>query len=299
MRVTYNTFYNTLSDRLAALSTNQQTALQQMSTGQKLTLPSDNPTAMQRVLELRTTKAQEKQFWKNAGDISSISKISTTGLQQLSGVFTRATELTTLGTNEATDANAFQAFASETNQLLEQALSQANARLNGQYLHGGTATGTPPFVATRDVAGQITGISYVGNSTDALVRISESSTISLYTSGTENTNIRDLLNNMVTLRNNLQAGNAAAVGGLRPAQELIEDQLLSSISKAGGIQSRLEVSQRQSEQNFLNNETLIARDADVDFAEASVRFSRAQTAYSAAVQSSAKIANTSLLDFIR
>jgi flagellar hook-associated protein 3 FlgL len=300
MRITYNSFYNSLTDRLGSLNGMQQKALQELSTGQKLTLASDDPTAMQRVLELRTSKAKETQFWKNAGDVASTSKASTNDLQQLDGIFTRVGELTTSGSSELNDSTNFDAYASETDQLLEQALTQANSRLSGKYLHGGTATDTPPFVAVRDaITNKITSVNYVGNITEAQVRISESSTVSPYTNGTENTNIRDLLNNMVALRDGLEAGSASTVKALRPAQETIEDQLLSSISRAGAIQYRLEVSQTQSTQRFASDETLISRDADSDFADATVRFNRAQTAYSAAIQSSARIANTSLLDYIR
>jgi flagellar hook-associated protein 3 FlgL len=299
MRVTYNTSYNTLSDRLGSLNGMQQKALQQLATGQKLTTAADDPTAMQRVLELRSSKARESQFWQNAGDVASTSKVSASDLQQLDGILTRAGELTTLGASDLNGTANFTAYASETDQLLEQALTQANSRLNGKYLHGGTATDTPPFVAVRDANNRITSISYAGNSAGAPVRISESSSVSPYSSGAENANIRDLLNNMVALRDGLQAGSAPAVKSLRPAQEAIEDQLLSSISRAGAIQYRLEVSQGQSAQRFAGDESLIARDADVDFAEATIRLNRAQTAYSAAVQSGAKIANTSLLDYIR
>ena len=300
MRVTFNTSYNNLSDRLGSLNGMQQKALQQLATGQKLTTAADDPTAMQRVLELRASKAREGQFWQNAGDVASISKVSASDLQQLDGILTRAGELTTLGASELNGTSNFSAYASETDQLLEQALTQANSRLNGKYLHGGTAIDTPPFVAVRDAAtNKITSISYVGNSAGAPVRISESSSLSPYSNGAENTNIRDLLNNMVALRDGLEAGSASTVGALRPAQELIEDQLLSSISRAGAIQYRLEVSQSQSAQRFAGDESLIARDADVDFAEATIRLNRAQTAYSAAVQSGAKIASTSLLDYIR
>ena len=299
MRITYNSFYNGLTDRLGSLNSLQQKALQELSTGQKLTLASDDPTAMQRVLELRTSKAKETQFWKNAGDVASTSKASANDLQQLHGILTRVGELTTSGSSELNNSTNFDAYASETNQLLEQALTQANSRLSGKYLHGGTATDTPPFVAVRDANNKITSVSYVGNSTEAQVRISESSTVSPFTNGTENTNLRDLLNNMVALRDGLQAGSASTVKALRPAQETIEDQLLSSISRAGAIQYRLEVSQAQSTQRFASDESLISRDADSDFADATVRFNRSQTAYSAAIQSSARIASTSLLDYIR
>lgn len=299
MRVTYNTSYNTLSDRLGNLNGMQQKALQQLATGQKLTTAADDPTAMQRVLELRASKARESQFWQNAGDVASTSKASASDLKQLDGILTRVGELTTLGASDLNSSTNFTAYASETDQLLEQALTQANSRLNGKYLHGGTATDTPPFVAARDANNKITSISYVGNSAEAPVRVSESSLVSPYSSGAENANIQKLLNNMVDLREGLLAGSAPTVKSLRPAQETIEDQLLSSISRASAIQYRLEVSQNQSAQRFMSDESLISREADVDFAEATIRLNRAQTAYSAAVQSGAKIANTSLLDYIR
>lgn len=299
MRVAFGSFYSNLSDRFNSLNMMQQTALQQMSTGQKLTKPSDDPAAMQRVLDQRTVKAQEYQFWKNAGDAEQTSKASSSSLDQMHDIFTRVGELTTRGGSEINDAGSFQAFASETDQLLEQALTSANSQVAGKYLHGGTVVDTPPFVATRDpLTNKITGVTYNGDAVDAEVRISESSTVSPRTNGAENLQIRDLLNNLVTTRDALTAGNGAAVAALRPGQETIEDQLLSTMSRAGGVQYRLEVSQRQSEERFTSVESLISRDADVDFAEASVRFSRSQTAYSAAVQSGAKIAQSSLLDYI-
>ena len=309
MRVTYNSFYTALTDRMGNLNGIQQTALNQLSTGQKLTQPADDPTAMQRVLELRTSKAQLNQYWQNADDATSISKSSTNSLTQLHDVFTRVSELTTSGSSALTDSTSFHAYATETDQLLRQALTEANSKYSGKYLHGGTVTDTPPFVAYSDAAGlvpipandtttPIALVKYVGNSTDAQVRIADSSTVCAYTSGAENLSIKDFLNNMVSLRDNLAAGDATAVKALVPVQGTIEDSLLSSISRAGGVQYRLKVSQTQDSQDFTANEALISRDADVDFADATVRLNRAQTAYSAAIQSGAKIAKNSLLDYI-
>jgi len=161
-------------------------------------------------------------------------------------------------------------------------------------------------VAVRDASGKITSVNYVGTNAAAealpgglaTVRVSEDTEVAPYTNSAENTNIQSLLNNMVALRDGLAAQTPAAVSALRPAQEAIEDSLLSTISRAGAVQYRLEVSARQSTERFQTDEALISRDADVDMSEASVRFSRAQTAYSAAIQSGAKIANTSLLDYI-
>jgi len=299
MRVAFGSFYSSLSDRFNNLNSLQQTALQQMATGQKLTKPSDDPAAMQRVLDQRTVKAQEHQYWKNAGDAEQTSKASGASLDQLNDIFTRVGELTTRGGSEINDAGSFRAFASETDQLLEQALTVANSRVGGKYLHGGTAVDAAPFTATRDpLTNKITAITYNGNAVDAEVRISESSTVAPRTSGAENLQIRDTLTALISARTAMESGDGAAVAALKAGQEVVEDQLLTAISRTGGVQYRLEVSQRQSAERFQSVEELISRDADVDFADASVRFSRAQTAYTAAVQSGAKIAQNSLLDYV-
>ena len=71
------------------------------------------------------------------------------------------------------------------------------------------------------------------------------------------------------------------------------------MSRAGSIQYRLEVAMKDLEIRYESTEQLISTDADVDFAEATVRLNRAQMAYQAAIQSGAMIQNNSLLDYLR
>ena len=85
------------------------------------------------------------------------------------------------------------------------------------------------------------------------------------------------------------------VGGL---QEM-EDTILSTLSRQGTIQYRIETVMKDLEKRYEQSERLISVDADVDFADASVRLNRAQLAYEAAIQSGARIQNTSLLDYVR
>ncbi len=85
------------------------------------------------------------------------------------------------------------------------------------------------------------------------------------------------------------------IGGL---QEM-EDTILSTLSRQGTIQYRLETVMKDLEKRYEQSERLISVDADVDFADASVRLNRAQLAYEAAIQSGARIQNTSLLDYVR
>ena len=79
----------------------------------------------------------------------------------------------------------------------------------------------------------------------------------------------------------------------------LENDILSTISRAGTIQYRLETAMKDLETRYEATEQLISKDADIDFAEATVRLNRAQMAQQAAIQSGAMIQRNSLLDYIR
>jgi hypothetical protein len=76
MRVTFNSFPDTLLGRLQSLGSEQNKALTQLSTGQRITAPSDDAPAMQRILNLRVEKKQNQQYYRNATDGLEVSKVT-------------------------------------------------------------------------------------------------------------------------------------------------------------------------------------------------------------------------------
>jgi flagellin-like hook-associated protein FlgL len=131
------------------------------------------------------------------------------------------------------------------------------------------------------------------------MHIGEDTTISAYTAPSENRQVRDLLNKMIDLRDAMNSKDSASVIALRDDLAAQEDLILSSLSRAGTTQYRLETAMKDLEVRYEGTEKLISTDADVDFAEATVRLNRAQMAYQAAIQSGAMIQNNSLLDYLR
>jgi flagellin-like hook-associated protein FlgL len=123
----------------------------------------------------------------------------------------------------------------------------------------------------------------------------------------ENEKIADLLNKLIALRDAMDAPASATkadtVIGMRGAGpdnlDELENTLLTFISRTGTVQYRLETAMRDLETRYEATEQLISKDADVDFAEATVRLNRAQMAYQAAIQSGAMIQRNSLLDYVR
>ena len=183
--------------------------------------------------------------------------------------------------------------------MIEQALQTANTKYSGEHLFGGTKSDVAPFAATRDASGRITSISYNGAAAGAEMRVSEGVKLSPFTTGPENQQFADFINNLVSLRDALETGTGAAVQAVRPALETSENDLLVTLSGIGAKQTRLEATQTQNESSFAELDWLSATDTDVDIPSTVVKLSEAQTAYQAALQSGSKILGMSLLDYIR
>ena len=385
MRVTFNTFPDTLLGRLQSLGGEQNKALTQLSSGQRLAAPSDDAPAMQRILNLRTEKKQNQQFYRNAADGLEKSKVTFAAMEQIKDLVVRASELSA-NINGASSDQEYKAKASEINQLIEQGLNVANTKLRGNYLFSGDSNSTIPFVESR-TAGKITAVIYNGSASESQIHIGEgeSASIVVGSNADENRAIVDTLNKLIELRDEMSAAPSAAkiqtilelrakvpvkvpvqttagqsvlnlpadlavgdaitfdftAGKGAPLQtgqryyvvasgtgkgvsmtpggtaitltedidtastvskvrlDTVEDTILSALSRAGTIQYRLEVASKDLETRYEATENLISKDADIDFAEATVRLNRAQMAYQAAIQSGARIQSNSLLDYIR
>jgi len=304
MRVTFNTFPDTLLGRLQALGGEQNKALTQLSTGQRIAAPSDDTPAMQRILSLRTEKDQNQQYYRNSIDGLEVSKTTFVALDQLGQLVGRGSELAA-GVSGITSDAEYKAKYSEINQLIEQGVNVANTKLRGSFLLAGdaSASATKPFDASRDAGGKITMVTYAGSETSPEMNIAEGTKISAYTTSDENKDVRDALNKLIALRDAMDAKSPSLVLTARQAltegNTSSEDKLLSVMSRAGSIQYRLENNMKDLELRYESSEKLISTDADVDFAEATVRLNRSQMAYQAAIQSGAKIQNNSLLDYLR
>lgn len=306
MRVTFNAFPDTLLGRLQSLGSEQNKALTQLSTGQRISAPSDDAPAMQRILNLRTEKKQNQQFHRNATDGLERSKVTFSSLEQIKDLLVRASELAA-GVNGASSPNEYFAKSSEINQLIEQGLNVGNTKLRGSYLFAADSPENPAFTATRDSQNKITAITYSGSQDDSAIRIGEDTEIKVGSSVSENGKIATVLNKLIALRDAMDAPASATksdtVIGMRGQGtdnlDQLENDILSSISRAGTIQYRLETAMKDLETRYEATEQLISKDADIDFAEATVRLNRAQMAYQAAIQSGAMIQRNSLLDYVR
>ena len=161
MRIASNSVSDSMVRQIQQLTSDQAKLQLQVSTGRRITQPEDDPAAVGRVLGLQSEQRQVQQFGANTDRALALAQTSYSGLQGLKKISDRAGELATLGTG-AHGADAIKSYATETDQLIEQAVQLANTQSGGDYIYGGTAVDAPPFDVVRDSSGSITSVTYVG-----------------------------------------------------------------------------------------------------------------------------------------
>lgn len=298
MRIPNFSISDSLVSRLQGLLSKQTQLQSQISDGQRITLASDDPAAMARVLDVQAEKQQLQQWARNGDRALSVSQASFSAVKQLKGISDRAGEIAVLG-GGTSGPDAYRAYEAEVNGLLEQAVQVADSKETGNRLFGGTRTDAPPFTVTRNAAGQITGVTYVGSATAAQFRLSDSTKIAPQTEGATNQKLGTFINNLVALRDALQTQSGAAVQAARSGLRTSETDLVVTLSDIGATQARLEAVRDLNEMRFSDLDGLISADTDVDIAQTVVKLTQTQAAYQAALQSGASLLEHSLLDYVR
>jgi flagellar hook-associated protein 3 FlgL len=297
MRIATSTISDGIVNQIDSLATQQAALQNEVSTGQKITEPEDDPAGVNTALTLESELSDLTQYGSNASQALTVAESSSTGLTSLKSVSDTAGELATLGTGTL-GASSMASYGTETNQLIEQAVQTANTEFDGSYIYGGTASSTPPFTVTRDSSGDITNVTYAGNTSQATIPLSTSSSVAPTTDGTTNQGIATFLNNLVTLRNALNSGDTTAVTNVQAGLADGENTIISAIATNGGIQSRITAAQTEQASQTTNLQTDMSSVVDADLPTTITKLDQVQTAYQAALQSAVSTMQLSILNYI-
>jgi flagellar hook-associated protein 3 FlgL len=298
MRIATNTITGSALNQIMNLTNSLSTIQHQVSTGQRVSQPEDDPTAVGQLINLQSEQQQLAQYQKNASTALNISQASTAALTSLKSISDNASEIATSGSSTENAAEAT-AYATQVNQLLEEAVQSANATLNGSYLFDGSSLQTAPFQVARDANGDITSVTAPNSSpTPAPIQLSDTASVSPYTSAATNQGLADFLNNLVSLRDALTANNSSTVATVSSSLQTSESTIIDSISQQGAIQSGIQVIQSQQQTNATNLDSLVSQNRDADMAKVMTQLSQAQVAYQASLQSTALIMSKSLIDYL-
>jgi len=225
---------------------NQQTAIQQMSTGRSVNNLSDNPAAAAGLVGNNALSSENDQFLTNVSDVQGKLQTADSALSNATQLLTTAITVGTQGANGTLSDSDRQALAQQVQGLQQQMLGLANTAYEGVYVFGGTNVSAPPFAQD---ASSSSGVQYNGNSHVTSVQIAEGTSVQTNVAGSQlflnsGGNVFSALND---LANALTSGNGIAAANTE-VQQAFSQLTTQRITYGNGL------SQLQSSQNFLNQE---------------------------------------------
>jgi flagellin-like hook-associated protein FlgL len=282
----------------------------QVSSGLRVTKPSDDPAAFPEISQAKTASARLDAYSQNISSATSTLNAGVSTLQDVNDLLVQARQIAQQGADAATNGDQSQrdALATQVDGLIDRALRDANAQPDGKSIFGGTATNTPPFsVATTDAQGRPATIAYNGATQRTRVLTGPGQTVDTRYVGSSvfQQPGADVFQSLIGLRDDLRNTNLTG-----PALNTSLNQRLGTVDAArtaigdatGEQSSNLATLQSLSS---LNSDTQTATEnrlgdlQDTDYATAVVKMKEQQTALQAIYATTVQMLQPGLLNFIQ
>jgi flagellar hook-associated protein 3 FlgL len=301
MRITEGMTRRTVLQDLGASKARLSQLQREISSGKRITRPSDDPFGAGRTLQLSGELEGFKQFKSNVDDGIGWVTATETALSRITDTVQRARELLVQGGNDSNGQVAREGIAAEIEALTEAVKQEANVTYDDRYIFSGTATETQPYElgAGDEYAGDEGTIQRViGKGVSLGVNVNIQAVLG-NGAGAEDDKLLDVLRDVAADLRGGTAENAEALRGTdleRLSSNL--DELTRVRAVVGATTNRLETAGTRLEQLQEASLTQLSNVYNVDMAEALVNFSSEQTAYETALRSASQLIQPSLMDFL-
>jgi flagellar hook-associated protein 3 FlgL len=271
----------------------------QVSTGNRLQRPSDDPQAVQKALNLRGDLAATAQYMDTASASQGWAQATDDALSDINDVLQRAREAVVQGGNGTMSQKDRNDIATQIDQLIGQAKASGNATFDGQYIFAGQKTDTAPYDPDgADTFNGDTGsiIRTIGPGVSVQLNGSLGSVLGNGSDGKALQVLRDIAAH-------LRGGTAADTNALRTSDLSAIDASMADVStaraEAGALSNRLTTAANRLTDLQTSTEKVRSGVEYVDLAEAISQLSSQQAVYQAALQATgSSLSQRTLMDFL-
>lgn len=283
----------------------QQTELaktqQQVSTGERILSPSDDPVAAVRILGIERDLNLTQQYQGNADAAENKLSVTDGILTSAAGILQRIRELAVQGLNDSNDPNARKGIAEEIRQLNETLVSLANTTdANGEYLFSGYQSNTQAFDPTTYAYNGDSGQRNLRVGSGYLVEISEpGDQIFISTNLDSSTQaIFQTIENFATALDNDSVNTAPNNGDFLTNMDTALGQVYNARTRVGTRMNGIDQQRAVNEASIASLQNNLSQLKDLDYAEAITRLNQQAVGLQAAQQAYVKVQGLSLFNFI-
>lgn len=292
-RVTHNMLsqrsLSTLQLGLGRLARTQQ----QISSGKVLARPSDSPVDTVSAMRVRSSLADQKQYVRNGEDAQAWLEQTDSTLSSMIDQAQRCRDLALQGANTgAVNANAREALAAEVDQLRSSLLAQANTTHLGRPIFGGVTALETAYDAAGAFRGTAGAVSRV---------IGDGSKIEANVNGPDVFGVdgRNLFDELTQLSAAIRSSDATVVRSELADLDKVLDGMITAQTDVGAKEARVERALQTANDAILSLTTSLSDLEDVDLPKATIDLQVQEAAYQAALATTARVMQPSLLDFLR
>jgi flagellar hook-associated protein 3 FlgL len=286
-------------DILAEVSLAQQqiaTDEQQIATGSSVNQPSDNPAAAAVLVQNASQTSSADQFERSLGSIQGEIQSADSTLNSVTESLQQAIGLGVEGANGTNDAADREAIATQVQGIQSQLLSLANLSYQGNYVFGGTATQTVPYVLSPTSP---SGVTYQGNTGTNIITLGEHFSVPTNLPGSQifsnpGSSVFQSIQDLIT---SLQSGTgiSTAVTELGTASNYVDAQRVfygNALNQLTAQQTYLstETTQLATQQNT---------EGGADLTKVISNLTSEQTSLQATLSAVAQTANTNLFEYLK
>ena len=277
----------------------------EVSSGLKISQPSDAPDQLEGLMRIRADLARNTQVSTNLSEVKAETDTAEQSLSTATQLLDTVTSLGTQGANFTQTASSRQAMALQVQGILEQLVGLSNTTVQGRFVFSGDQDQSPSYDLNLANPNGVDRLL----TTQATRQVTDASGVS-FTVGLTAQNIFDhrnpddtlapdnvfaAVNSLrVALQSNDQVAITTALTGLSTADTYLNSQL----SFYGSVQNRIQSAQTFAGQQSVQLQSALSQTQDADVTQAAVTLTQSQTQLQAALSAQAARPRTSLFDFL-
>ncbi|AVX10949.1 MULTISPECIES: flagellar hook-associated protein FlgL [Priestia] len=270
-----------------------ETLQNQLSTGKKITRPSDDPVVATKGMAYRSNLSEVNQYKRNLTEAQSWFDSSESGLEQVNSILQRTKELVVQGLNGTNESDDRQAIAREIEQLKLDYMQVGNTQVAGNYIFNGVNVGAAPI--SENASGMIeSNINLDPFSVEVSKGIQLR--VNIHPENIFGQGAFDLMNNVQT------AFEQNDVNSLKDLSTQVDTQLstlLAERSELGARSNRLELIENRLDSQEITATKMLSNNEDADIEKVITDLTVQESVHRAALGVGAQIIQPTLLDFLR
>ncbi|RLB16920.1 MAG: flagellar hook-associated protein 3 [Deltaproteobacteria bacterium] len=292
MRVANKTIYDIIKFNLGNITEELNRANKVVATGKRITELSDDPVGLTQALNIKSSLSNIEQLGRNISMGRSWLTASESALTQVQNQISDARALC-IQMATATTGSAERASAAATVQnTLEEIVSLANTEVNGRYIFAGSKTDAAPFSRDNDT----NVVTYNGDNKAFTMKIGRDATVEVGSDG--EAVFGDIFTTLSDLKDALEADDVSGIQAAMSNLDTHFDRISTKISEIGSKMLRMETKEKIFQDLNITNTERLSKIEDADITEAIMDLKAKELAYKAALASSARVMQLSLVDYL-